>query len=136
VRRDGLHGLDELGAARLAEGRVILAALLSECQGLSAGAIAEPGDMAAGLPSRLGGPAMRAVEERGVPECLAGLSAEQLRCLLFALAAARPTGWRAAAAGPADSCPARGTAATPQPPAATIPPRACGRPGPSPGSTI
>lgn len=48
---------------------------------------------------------------------------------------AQPTGWRAAAAGLADSCPARGTAATPQPRAATTPPRACGRPGPSPGST-
>jgi hypothetical protein len=60
VRRDELDGLDELGAARLAEGRMILAELLGGCQGLSAGVIAEPGDMAAALPSRLEGPAGRA----------------------------------------------------------------------------
>lgn len=54
MRRDGLYGLDEPGAARLAEGRVILAELLSA--------------------------------EWGVPERMARLSAEQLRCVLFALA--------------------------------------------------
>ena len=54
VRGDGLDGSDELGAARLAEGRVILAELLSDCEGLSADAIAEPQDMAA--PDRPGSP--------------------------------------------------------------------------------
>jgi len=93
VRRDELDGLDELGAARLAEGRVILAELLSGCQGLSAGVMAEPGDTAAALPSRLEGPAGRAFEERGLPERMARLSAEQLRCVLFALAERLAAGW-------------------------------------------
>jgi Domain of unknown function (DUF4132) len=94
VRRDELHGLDELGAARLAEGRVIVAELLSGCQGLSAGVIAEPGDnMAAALPSRLEGPAGRPFEEQGLPERMARLSAEQLRCVLFALAERLAGGW-------------------------------------------
>jgi hypothetical protein len=86
VRGDGLDGSDELGAARLAEGRLILAELLSDCDGPSTGAIAEPQDMAAAPWSRLEGPAIRAAEEWGVPERMARLSAEQLRCLLFALA--------------------------------------------------
>jgi hypothetical protein len=86
VRRDGQGGPDELGAARLAEGRVILAELLRDCEGLSADGTAEPQDMAAAPRSRLEGPAMRAAEEWDVPERMARLSAEQLRCLLFALA--------------------------------------------------
>jgi hypothetical protein len=63
VRKDGRHGLDELGTARLAEGRVILTELLGGCQGPSAGSIAER------------------------------LSAEQLRCVLFALAESLTVGW-------------------------------------------
>jgi hypothetical protein len=93
VRRDEQHGLDELGATRLAEGRVILTELLSECQGLSACVITEPGDMTDGLPSRLEEPALRAVEGRGLPERMARLSAEQLRCVLFALAERLAAGW-------------------------------------------
>lgn len=63
MRKDGRHGLDELGTARLAEGRVILTELLGGCQGPSAGSIAER------------------------------LSAEQLRCVLFALAESLTVGW-------------------------------------------
>jgi hypothetical protein len=49
--------------------------------------------MAAALPSRLEGPAGWAFEEQGLPECMARLSAEQLRCVLFALAERLAAGW-------------------------------------------
>jgi hypothetical protein len=76
-------GLDELSAARLGEGRAILAGLVAEYDRLVAAAVAERererrwrGD----------GPAAQAVEDWDVRDRLAGLPPEAVRCLMFALA--------------------------------------------------
>jgi hypothetical protein len=76
-------GLDELGAARLAEGREILAGLAAEYDGLVAAAAAgydcsRPDDE---------GPAVQAVDawEAAFEDGLVSMPAEQRRCLLFAL---------------------------------------------------
>jgi hypothetical protein len=79
--------LDELGRARLAEGRDILAVLVLEHDALLTAAIAERDEGM--LPSgewRFDGPAMAAADAWQVGDRLTQLSAEQLRCLLFALA--------------------------------------------------
>jgi hypothetical protein len=84
--RDEPGGLDELSEARLAEGRSIMAGVAGEHDQLLAAAVAERDEfMVAG---RWGdeGPARRALEAWEVGDRLAGLTAEQLRCLLFALA--------------------------------------------------
>ena len=80
------EGPDELGAARLAEGRAILAGLVSEHGGLLAAAMAEREERWAGSARWAEGPAMRAYDAWSVADRLAGMAAEQLRCLLFALA--------------------------------------------------
>lgn len=90
-------GLDELAAARLAEGREILADLASDHDGLLAAAVAERDDSMVAGRGWVEGPATRAVEGWDVADRLAGLSVEQVRCVLFAVAE------RFAAAGLEDS---------------------------------
>jgi hypothetical protein len=75
--------LDELSEARLAEGRGILDGLIARYVALRAAAVAEPrGSLAGAAPDQ----ARRALEAFVDDGALAGLSVEQSRCLLFALA--------------------------------------------------
>jgi hypothetical protein len=87
----GLDELDELASARLADGRALLAGLVSERDELAAAALAERDDyLRRRRPSPEGGrPARRALEgwDEAVGQRFAGMTAEQRRCLLFALAA-------------------------------------------------
>jgi len=80
-------GLDELGEARLAEGRRLLAGLVSERDALAAAVETEMDEAERNDEGPLvEGPALRALEDWGEEDWAAGLPAEQARCLLFALA--------------------------------------------------
>jgi hypothetical protein len=81
-------GLDELSMARLAEGRVMLAGLVAERDGLVAAAVAERDHRMYGPGSGGTGSVAKAVEDWDwdVDDRLAGLPQERARCLLFALA--------------------------------------------------
>src|SRR5262249_41450898 len=80
-------GLDELAAARLAEGRAILLGLAGEHDELLTAAIAER-DRYTRMAAEAAAPAMRALEQwdAALEDRIARLTAEQRRCLLFALA--------------------------------------------------
>jgi len=80
-------GLHELGEARLAEGRRLLAGLVSERDALAAAVETEMDEAERNDEGPLvEGPALRALEDWGEEDWAAGLPAEQARCLLFALA--------------------------------------------------
>ena len=81
---EGPGTLDELGAARLAEGRAILAGLVSEYDALQAAVSAEWDEELALRGEWVEGPASRALDAWDVADRLAGLRAEQMRCLLVA----------------------------------------------------
>ncbi|HKD89816.1 MAG TPA: DUF4132 domain-containing protein [Streptosporangiaceae bacterium] len=79
--------LDELSRTRLAEGRSILAGLAADYDALQAAAIAERDeDFLTSDRGQVARPARAAAQAWQVTDRLAGLTAEQLRCLLFALA--------------------------------------------------
>ncbi len=82
---DGLGGLDQLAAARLTEGRAILAGLVSERDELRTAAQTE---LRARRTREAEAPAMRVLEDwdEALAERFARMTAEQRRCLLFALA--------------------------------------------------
>jgi hypothetical protein len=72
--------LDELARERLAEGRQLLAAIMSEHDRLQQAAIEER------RREDTGRPALRAFEEWNPADRFSSFSVEQLRCLLFAVA--------------------------------------------------
>ena len=86
--------LDELDAARLAEGRTILAGLVSEYDALQAAVSAEWDEELALRGEWVEGPASRALDAWDVADRLTGLRAEQVRCLLFAVAERLASGSR------------------------------------------
>jgi hypothetical protein len=81
----GSRQLDELSEARLAEGRTLLDGLVARYDALRTAAMAErdAGTVTGAWDS---GPAMGALEAWFEDDALTGLSVEQSRCLLFALA--------------------------------------------------